>query len=170
MSKERIERDIKAIKTIIKQYKAAVASAEKELTALDKPKPLKFGDKVKYLDDQTDRIILYDRDGRLSGFDENGLWAGIVPCENYEATGESIFDDLKALSEPLRNIKMGGNEQPFHSEIEVGLSVDPKDAVFINVEEEGCRAMIRFRLDDFEKFCKQGLRVVATAKQKGNEK
>ena len=95
--KKRIERDITAIKTCITNYEKDLAEAEKELAEVEKPKPLKFGDKVIYKGNNNNklRLILYWKDdGGLAVFDEDGLIVG-TQLDNYESTGESIFDDLK---------------------------------------------------------------------------
>ena len=108
MSKEKLERSIKATKTIIAQYEADLAKDEKQLAELEKPK-LKNGD------------IWYD--GEITMFLKE--WNGnkrdcVVDCKgdlitdynlNYKgqpiiANLKDIFDDLANLSSPLEEFRL----------------------------------------------------------------
>ena len=160
---------------MIKDAEKLIAEAKAKLAELDKPEPLMHGDYgFSKCGDACMSLKLHDGNGNTIGEGRAGdRYAYTVlfssdDNENFLIKTKlgNIFDDLAELAEPLEKYSMGGSEHPFHSTIKVGLSVDPEDAVFIRIEEEGCRNMCRLKLDNFEIFCKNGLRIIATAKKK----
>ena len=101
--KKRIERDITAIKTCITNYEADLAEAEKELAELEKPE-LKHGDYGIRNIDKESCLIMDSRNNEgslcIRTNDDNGGECVMPSKRNTNVLG-NIFDDLKALSEPL---------------------------------------------------------------------
>ena len=180
--KKRLERDIKASKTIIANlnkniklewacladHQIDLIEAEKELAEVEEPK-LRHGEKVTRKSTGQLRLVLYGEDGKLGLWDSKGAlqYRNIDSESNrYLSTGESIFDDLKALSEPLTEFEVKAGE----------TYSDNRHILKIEITETGNIAIIQdcsklwYEIENFESMCKQGLRLVATAKLKAGEK
>ena len=91
-------------------------------------------------------------------------------ADDFEKYG-NIFDDLKAMSKPLTEFEIrDGNAYRFTMKL---LQEDRmKGTVFVQVLSPGGNTKEHFHMDmgRFESMCKQGLRLVATAKLKAGEK
>ena len=105
--KKRIERDITAIKTCITNYEADLAEAEKKLTESIRAateKPLQHGDYG--INNKQSGLIVKEGgfEGILRTADKDYLFSHETVSENAytpKLVLGNIFDDLKALSEPL---------------------------------------------------------------------
>jgi len=94
-----------------------VIEGNARLADLDKPKR-KLGDVVTFYGET--RIILFDEDGDLCSFDENGKVAGMANGPFYKKTDRNIFAELKLNSKDLKNFTVfecDGSRDSFSAKI-----------------------------------------------------
>ena len=96
----------KILKESINDHQAAIDKAKKELANLDKPK-LRHGEKMTWGQYQ-DRILLYNKQSELVGYDSSGVQSAYPLPGTYKGTGETIFDDLRRNSEDLKEFEVKG--------------------------------------------------------------
>ena len=128
----RIDRKI-ALDAVESAAKKEIARLEAEL---DKPKlrPV-HGSKLKVRFGHESRIALYDTNGTLRGFDivRKTFWEAATD-KNYITLDEpTIFDDLKAMSEPLTEFEVfaGNKTQGFEAIIQ------NKSSAFLSIADSG---------------------------------
>ncbi len=152
---------------MITDGKATIVEAEERLAELDKPK-LRHGSKLCLHygknADTGNRIALYDSGGALRAFD---IFDGKFGCDAedkmYTVLDEpTIFDDLKALAEPLEKAIVTLQDH----EVCMDLYKDGHIWLhFIEAEYGGAYVPIKEVIDFHQKLG----RVIATAKKKKGE-
>ncbi len=135
-----------------------------ELTELNEPK-LKFGEKVVLMGGPVPiRIVLYDKDGDLRAFCEDGV-AQTLPLNEYERTGETIFDDLKAMAEPLEEFKID-KVYKNRGNIHMGHPSDVPGHIYFSISEGDKFTCLHISFDQATEIHRNLGRLIATAKAK----
>ena len=140
----------------ITDHKDAIAKAEQELTALDKPE-LRHGD-YGFKGPGVSRLMINSPSGSGELI--------IAGCDTSHANGKvkiklgNIFDDLKAMSEDLEKFeaknKGGAYENVFRISCTEGITIENK--------ADG--AMIHFAPEQYQEIRQKLSRLMATAKKR----